>query len=513
MKRILALVLIFAFSLTSVISVSAADIPSPKEEVVYGILDLDGSVNNLYVVNIFDGGALTDYGNYSNMRNMTTSEKLNRNGDKITINTKADKLYYQGTLKKKELPWDIVIKYFLDGQEISASSLAGKSGKLKIAVSVKQNNKINSTFFDNYALQIMLALDNKRCTNIKTDNATIAEVGSKKQLAYTVLPGNSIDITVTADVRDFAMEAITINGIKLALDIQVDRDEFTRQISELADAIKGLDDGAADLLNALEQLSGGMQNYIDGMKAFQNGLGSLAGGADKLNIGATALKNGLSELTRQNYTLTNGALAIQQATFDSVNAQLNDMGLGLPVLTPENYSAILSPLPELASVKKQLDGAVQFTQGLKGYTDGVAQLGKGAADLASGTAEFKSSASIIASSANELFNAGAQLNTAIKGLQDGLTSYKNGTRELRTGTSGMPSEVNNKIDEMLDSISGPGGKVISFVSDKNTNVRAVQFVLKTDSIDPPDAEKATLPKPVRLTFWQKLLKLLPFCHK
>ncbi len=513
MKKILSLILVITLLLASGILASAEGIPSPKEEVVYGILHLDGRVNNLYVVNIFNGGAIVDYGNYSDIRNMTTSEKLSQNGEEITINTNAVKFYYQGTLEKKELPWDIAIEYSLDGNVISGKELAGKSGKLKITVSVKQNNKVSSTFFDNYALQIAVSLDNKLCSNIETDNATIAEAGSKKQLAYTVLPGTGIDIVVTADVRDFEMEAITINGIKLSLGIAVDSDEFTEQISDLTTAIKGLDDGAAELLDGLNQVSGGMQKYVDGLKAFKDGLGKLSKGANQLNTGATALKNGLSELTNQNDSLINCALIMQQATFNSINTQLGEMGLGLPVLTPENYSIVLAPIPDLAEVKKQLDGAVQFSQGLKTYMDGVAQLGKGASDLASGTSEFNSSSSIIASSANELYNAGSELNRAIKKLRDGLASYKDGTKILKNETLNMSSEINNKIDEMLGSIAGKGDKAISFVSDKNMNVSAVQFVLKTDSINLPEAQTAVPLKPAKLSFWQNLFKLFSFINK
>ncbi len=507
MKKILSFILIFVLLFMPVFSVAAEGNPSSKEEIVYGILHSDGSVNNLYVVNIFNTGKIVDYGNYSDIRNMTTSEKLNQNGNKITINSNANKFYYQGTLEKKELPWNIAIKYFLNNKELPGKELVGKSGKLKITISVKQNNKINKTFFDNYALQIGLSFDNKLFSNIKTDNATVAEAGSRKQLTYTVLPGKGTDIIVTADVHDFEMDAITINGIKLSLGITVNTDEFTKQISELTDAIKGLDNGAGELLNGLEKLSNGMQKYIDGMKAYKEGMEQLSSGANKLNTGAMALKNGLNELTKQNDSLINGAIAIQQATFDSVNAQLSQMGLGLPVLTPDNYSAVLSPIPNLASMKKQLDSAVQFTQGLKGYMDGVAQLGKGASDLASGTSKFKSSSSVLASSANELYHSGAELNTAIKKLRDGLISYKDGTKKLRNETSGMDSKISNKIDEMLHSISGKGDKIISFVSDKNTNVSAVQFVLKTGSINLPETQEVAPPKPVELNFWQKLLKL------
>lgn len=510
MKRILSIALAFALIFASVIPATAEDGPSQKQEVIYGILDLDGSVNNLYAVNIFNGGAITDYGRYTDIRNMSTSEEINQIGEQITINTKADKFYYQGTLENKELPWNIAIRYYLDDKEISGAELAGKSGKLKIAISVKQNDKVSSTFFNNYALQIALSLDNKLCSNIKTENATVAEAGSKKQLAYTVLPGSGIDIAVTADVRNFEMDPITLNGIKLSLGIAVDSNEFTGQISELTNAIKGLDDGAGQLLNGLDQLSSGMQKYSVGMKVFRDGLGQLSSGSAQLNTGASALKNGLSELTKQNEAFINGASAVQQAAFDSVNAQLKGMGLGFPAVTPANYSTVLSAAPDLAAVKKQLDSAVQFTQGLKGYMDGVEQLSKGASDLAKGTAEFNTSASVIASSANELYNGAAELNGGIQKLRAGLASYKSGTKKLRYGTSNMGSEIDNKVDELLGSISGNGDRIISFVSEKNTNISSVQFVLKTDSIKKLDISRPAPSAPVELTFWQKLLKLFEF---
>jgi putative membrane protein len=507
MKKLLSFLLVFTLLFTSGILASAQGTATQKEEVVYGILNLDGSVNNLYVVNIFDGGEITDFGNYSDIRNMTSSEKLNVQGDVITITTDANKFYYQGTLEDTELPWDISIKYFLDDREITGSELAGKSGKLNITVSVKQNDKVSSTFFDNYALQISLSLDNKLCSNIVTENATIAEAGSKKQLSYTVLPGSGIDISVTADVHDFEMDEITINGIRLSLGIDVDSTEFTAQLEDLTDAIKELDGGAGELLSGLNKLSSGMQKYMEGMKAFKEGLGQFAAGAEMLNTGAAALKDGLSQLSAQGGALVDGALAIQQATFDSVNASLMEMGLGLPVLTPENYSAVLSPIPDFAPLKAQLDGAVQFTEGLKGYVGGVSQLGQGAAELAEGTEEFKGSSSVLVASANELYNGGAELNDGIKKLRQGLASYKDGTRELRNGTSDMGSEIDNKIEEMLSSISGKGDEVISFVSEKNTNVSAVQFVLKTDSINMPEPSVAAPAPPEKIGFWQKLLNL------
>ena len=242
------------------------------------------------------------------------------------------------------------------------------------------------------------------CSNIKADNATIATAGSKKQLTYTVLPGKTADFSVSADVRDFEMEAITINAIRLNLNLDLDTSEFEQQLSDLANAIKELDDGALGLLDGVNRLSEGMEKYINGIKSLNDGLEKFSDSTNHLYEGASLLKNGLSELDDQKDSLLNGALAIQQATFDTVNAQLAGMGLGLPPLTPENYSTILSGLPGMASVKEQLDGIVQFT---RRKIILMSQLDSGASDLLAGISDFKSYSSIIVASAKELYTAGS----------------------------------------------------------------------------------------------------------
>lgn len=508
----LSIFLILIFSTMLILPVSAANTPSEKEEIVYALLNTDGSVKNIYIANIFEGGEITDYGDYSEIRNLTTSEKINKNGDKITINTSAGKFYYQGILERRELPWDINIKYFLDNQEVPGKNLAGKSGALKIQISVRAsdntaNETVNRIFFNNYALQISLSLESSLCSNIKADNATIATAGSKKQLTYTVLPGKTADFSVSADVRDFEMEAITINAIRLNLNLDLDTSEFEQQLSDLANAIKELDDGALGLLDGVNRLSEGMEKYINGIKSLNDGLEKFSDSTNHLYEGASLLKNGLSELDDQKDSLLNGALAIQQATFDTVNAQLDGMGLGLPPLTPENYSTILSGLPGMASVKEQLDGIVQFTQGLKNYLDGVSQLDSGASDLLAGISDFKSYSSIIVASAKELYTAGSELNSAIKNLRNGLALYKDGTEKLKDGTSGIDSEIYDRIEEILATIGGKDDDLVSFVSDKNTNISAVQFAMKTDAITMPKIEKAEDPEPEKLNFWQRLLEL------
>jgi len=129
----LALLLIF-----SALPVRAfAEEPLAKEEVVYVNLNADGSVKEVNVVNIFHletAGTITDYGAYEALRNMTSTAPVNYVGDTVTIAAEAGKLYYEGKLSGGVIPWNIGIRYYLDGKEYSAAEVAGKSGALKIAL-------------------------------------------------------------------------------------------------------------------------------------------------------------------------------------------------------------------------------------------------------------------------------------------------------------------------------------------------------------------------------------------
>ena len=141
-----------------------ADTNTSKDEVVYVKLNNNGNVDNVYVVNSFDiknGEKIVDYGSYSNVLNLSTSDKLNYSNGVVDANVSDTnkKFYYQGDMKDCEIPWDINIRYTLDGKNISSEELAGKSGNLEISFDIKKNDNVDEVFFNNYALQISLTLD------------------------------------------------------------------------------------------------------------------------------------------------------------------------------------------------------------------------------------------------------------------------------------------------------------------------------------------------------------------
>lgn len=88
---------------------------SQKEEVIYINTDASGDVESVNAVNIFGKGSVTDYGDYSSVKMLNSTEPITLTGDKVTFTTKKDKVYYQGTMNDIEIPWNIKFTYKLDG--------------------------------------------------------------------------------------------------------------------------------------------------------------------------------------------------------------------------------------------------------------------------------------------------------------------------------------------------------------------------------------------------------------
>ena len=252
-------ILLTATMVTSMfpVSVLAAEQNTEKEEVVYVNLNENGEVKEINVVNIFDTekkGKIVDYGDYESTRNMTTTDEINSSGDEIKINASKEKLYYEGKLKSTEMPWKIEVNYYIDGKEYSAEELKGKDGKVRITISIKENETYKGDFYDSYALQASLSLDTDKFKNIEAPDATIANVGKNKQLTYTILPGKGAEIEMNADVTGFELDGISINAIPLNLNVEVDDEELMDQVDELLEAIEKVDDGTGEVKDGVSEL-------------------------------------------------------------------------------------------------------------------------------------------------------------------------------------------------------------------------------------------------------------------
>lgn len=575
----------------TVVPAFAETAPSTKEEVIYAMADASGKVTDAEAVNIFAGGDIVDYGDYSAVKPLNTNDTITQNGDQIAFSSTADKVYYQGTMKNAALPWNISIRYYLDGKEYAPQDVAGKSGALEIRFSVTKNESCGGSFYDDYALQASFTLDTERCQNIVSNGATVANVGSDKQLTYTILPGKGIDTVITADVTDFEMDAAAINGVRLNLDVDVDDTDLMDKVDELVSAIGDLDDGAWELHDGTEEL-------YDATKTLNSKVGDLHSGVGDLTAGAGDLYTGLTDITAQNqqadqlylgyvksqadsiylaYVTTQADALYAQVAAQAVREQLIQSGYSeaqadaylqtadgqtlvaqtvsnmteeqkaqilnaaVAKLTDEQKEQILqgavaslteeqkaeireayiqqmmasddvtsqinaavatvSAAKQVSELKGQLDSYGVFYQGLVAYTDAVSSAAAGAKSL-------KLNMDTLYSNTGKLKLSVGELSDVVGELYDGTGELTHGTTEFVDKTSDMDTQISDEIDSMTASLSGGDGDAESFVSEKNTNVNTVQFVIKTAAIEKAETTTDNTVESAPLTFWQKLLRLV-----
>lgn len=591
-----------------------------KEEVIYVNLAEDGEVEGVYAVNIFTDKEITDYGDYEEVHTMNTEDAITYENGVVKITNTSDRLYYEGVMKNTEIPWKFDISYQLDGINMSADEIAGKSGALKMSIHIKENKNCKNDFFDNYALQVTVKLDTESCKKIVCNGATEANAGNDKQMTYTILPGKSKDIEITSDVTDFEMEAIAINGVRLNLDVskdEVDTSDLEERITELQDGVAKLDDGANDLNEGAKTVDKGAQSLKEGINTINTALNKLNKKSGNLTKGSTEVKTALqtiqtsledvnitteqlSALSKSSTEIKNGLEGIEKgltAMDTSIseyygglkragitdidgyvgahNQAINSISLSstqhalYQAYTSGGNDAVMAKLAELAdegdteaaalaaqndagavsryvsnagaliAAKKLLEGDVAYIQGsnalisgidaaldkesgelmtgavklnagykefdqnIQGLVDSLGNLAKDMTTLKSGIDKLVENYSTLDSGIGEYTEAVNTITTGyskicegavtlVKGtgeLYEGSKSMSEGTGTFRDETSGLQDEIDDKIDTMIDSFTGGEYEVKSFVSEKNTNVSSVQFVIQTSAVKMEEAEE------------------------
>lgn len=478
-----------------------------KEENVYINLGSNGEVEQIYVVNELtqeEIADIIDYGNYEEVRNLSTSEPIQKQGDMITVKGIKGTNYYQGNLQTKEMPWIIKVNYFLDEKEVQPQELAGKSGKLEIRISIQQNKNVNSTFFENYLLQTTLSFEKEKCKNIETQGATIANVGSKKQLTYNIFAGEEKEISIKADVTNFELkDGISFNGVVMSMAID------SLDTSVINDKVTQLRTGIVSLNNGTNQLQSGSAKYKSGINELANQTKNLPTQSNQILDGINQSLGGVQTIQQQ---ISSSSSMTSEQKQQIVNQIIQNIDAGLS--QDSNYQALQVANPQMATYIRQLlintstqtaqtisstyetktrQSMEQLQQGLQTLNNGLSTLSSEYGKMNSGLSTISSSISTLSNSYNDINN--------------GINKVAQGTNTLNSKTQNLQSQVDENIDEILEKFKNTNYKPVSFVSEQNNNIKAVQFIIKTEGISILEQQKEEETQQEELSFWDKLMNL------
>ena len=463
------------------------------QETVYSILNTDGSIKKTTVVDWLhlegDGNyTISDGGGLNNVKNLNGDEQPKLQNNTIIwqaqVNGQKD-IYYSGDVNK-ELPVKVRIDYYLDGQKIDAASLAGKSGTLKINITLQNQLKNDQTLsYEGYdktkhteAKTIYTPMLSLVALNVPTDHFSDIKSGD----AMTVMTGKTMAITWMAVPNPETTISLEMKGSNIELD------PLTITLIPKLPAVPDI-----PVKGELEQLTAGIGQFTLALDKLGNGITQLVGGEQQVKDGLSKLSVGLGQLSQAN-----------QAQIDLLKKSL------------DTNKSLLGLAQNLVAANPKDPNLQMLSQGLQGQQQMLTLLAEG------GQVEGQPFPSL-----NTIGYGLKQSQSGVSQLADAMGHLKKGTTDLGTGIGqlaqgggqmkqGLISGLNKLYagEELLAQTKAAADRYDTFLGKPAGATGEVRFILKTDSIKASSVKTnsneplSSAPTKKQESFWSKAVSFI-----
>lgn len=288
-----------------------------KDETVYSKLDASGknyeTIVSTHIKNTEDEEIIRDLSDLLNVKNTSGDETYTQNGTTFEWKANKNDIYYQGNTDK-ELPISCEVKYELDGEEISANDIAGKSGKIKITLQYKNKEErtvnINGKNIKMYVPFVVMTgtiIQNENAKNVEVSSGKVVDDGTKTIVVGMAMPGLQESLGLSDD------------DIKIPSNIEITMDATNFKTNSIMSYItpKVLEEDDLKILDDLDEVYSQVNTLQTSMNQIQNGANTLKDGTTELEAGANILKEGVT-------TAYNGAQTISSEVAKSTKSLKND---------------------------------------------------------------------------------------------------------------------------------------------------------------------------------------------
>ena len=324
-----------------------------KSETVYAVLDAEGNkekvVVNEWLTNKNGAKEISDTSDLKDIKNTSGNQKFTKDGDKVTWKADGSDIHYQGTTGK-QLPVDVAVSYYLNGEQVSAKDIAGKSGDVEIHFDYNVNRSEladGSSVTKPYTMASAVMLDNSHFTNVTVDNGKVVNDGNTSMcigIAFPGLAGNlglgatgvSIpdSVVIKAHTDKFQIDGTytaAMSGVMSDIDTSA-TGNVESKVSQLESGLDQLVSASDKLMSGTDQLKAGIDQLNAGAGTLNSKTGDLTSGAKQVADGAGQVNAGVSELNNKTDALAGGAKQVSdgatlldknvQAAVNQINAQL-----------------------------------------------------------------------------------------------------------------------------------------------------------------------------------------------
>lgn len=248
------------------------------DESVYINMDYYGIPDDMRIVKGVSLNGLdtfTDFGNYSDVYNMSTHDKPTVEDTSVTWNlTDSDqqRFYYEcipSDNSSIQLPWNFDVSYKINGVPATAEKCAGAAGLIEITVHATPNAAASAYYKNNMTLLVGTGIDMSKALSIEAPGAQIQSFGTYKLVAFLGMPGEESTFTVRIGSNSFEsmgmvmlMAPATLSSLDMLADLRDIKDR---------------------LGNSGDSLYSGLSDMLSTMQSMQSGLGTLSGGISGIN--------------------------------------------------------------------------------------------------------------------------------------------------------------------------------------------------------------------------------------
>ena len=443
-----------------------------KEETAYVVMDADGNVTKTSVAEWLRNGKsqdkINDVSSLKDIENTANDKSFTQDGNKLVWDAGGSDIKYKGNTDK-ELPVKVNVSYYLDGQKMSASEIAGQKGHVEIRFSYKVNDSVESggyTFKTPFTMASGVLLDDEHFTDIEVEGGKVIDDGSKCVCLGIAFPNLKSNLNTDISALDIP-ESVSIKAYTDKFEID---GTYTVALSgmfadmDLSDT-GSLQDKVSELKGAMNQLSSASNQLVSGASELADGAATIDSKAGELKAGAGSLSSGSAELSSGAKSLSDGSVQLAQGTQKA-----------------------------LAGTKSLKDGTGALKSGSSDLADGTSQLKEGSAALSTGTSQLKEGSASLSEGTGALKEGSANLAEGSGQLKAGTDALAEGAAALEEGYGQIKAGMTN-LDAGLHSLSSKGSNGSAIVGASDAYQEGMeQYANALDAMIAAETDEATKAK-------------------
>lgn len=297
------------------------------DEAVYINLDYYGTPENTRIVkgvSLNGHTEFTDYGNYSDVYNMSTLDEPTLGEGEVSWALTDDSLqrfYFEcvpDSSTSIQLPWNFDVSYKLNGVPVEAEKCAGASGLIEMNIHAVPNDAAGEYYKNNMMLVCATGIDMSKMLSIDAPGAQVQSIGTYKIVMFMGLPGEESTFTVRIGANEFESMGLVLfmaPATLSSLDILSDMRDIKDRLGSSGDS-----------------LYEGLSSMLNSMQSMQSGLGALSSGISGINSVRQQLMADRGTIDPQIDTALS-SLEMLAGKTDSLIPELNSMKTTLTTLS------------------------------------------------------------------------------------------------------------------------------------------------------------------------------------